>query len=193
MSVMNRPDAGPQPQHAIERDGAAWSQPDRQIVSGPFAVATRNENELVLRRRDDYVGVRSGNIAEVEFFRTAIADALPGYERDESDMILVRYTPRLADLMPGAVRADAVLGPAAWSAYIRFDHTHPVTANLDLRRSIETLLLRLRLRTSSWQPAESFRRRCKGTHRTSRFVSSPTRRASISSAQASAASSSSPG
>jgi ABC-type transport system substrate-binding protein len=51
-------------------------------------------------------------------------------------MILVRYTPRLADLMPGAVRADAVLGPAAWSAYIRFDHTHPVTANLDLRRAL---------------------------------------------------------
>jgi oligopeptide transport system substrate-binding protein len=136
MSVMNRPDAGPQPQHAIEREGAAWSEPARQVVSGPFAVATRSERGLVLRRRDDYAGVRSGNIAEVEFFRSAIADALPSYERDETDMILVRYTPRLADLMPGAVRADAVLGPAAWSAYIRFDHTHPVTSNLDLRRAL---------------------------------------------------------
>src|SRR5439155_15055043 len=51
MSVMNRPDAGPQPQHAIEREGAAWSEPGRQVVSGPFAVATRSERELVLRRR----------------------------------------------------------------------------------------------------------------------------------------------
>jgi len=136
LSVMNRPDGGPQPQHAIDRDGAAWSQPDRQVVSGPFAVAARTEDSVVLRRRDDYTGARSGNVAEVEFYRTAIMDALPGYERDETDMILVRYTPRLADLVPGAVRADAVLGPAAWSAYIRFDHTHPVTANLDLRRAL---------------------------------------------------------
>jgi ABC-type transport system substrate-binding protein len=33
-------------------------------------------------------------------------------------------------------RSDAVLGPAAWSAYIRFDHTHPVTGSLDLRRAL---------------------------------------------------------
>jgi ABC-type oligopeptide transport system substrate-binding subunit/class 3 adenylate cyclase len=136
MSVMNRPDAGPQPQHAIERDGTEWSQPHRQVVSGPFAVATRKEQELVLRRRDDYRGTRLGNVTEVEFFRSAIANALPSYERDETDIVLGRYTPRLADLMPGAVRADAVLGPAAWSAYIRFDHTHPATSNLDLRRAL---------------------------------------------------------
>ena len=71
--------------------GEAWCEADRQVVSGPFAVAARTENTLVLRRRDDYAGVRSGNVAEVEFFRTAIVDALPGYERDETDMILVRY------------------------------------------------------------------------------------------------------
>jgi ABC-type transport system substrate-binding protein len=38
--------------------------------------------------------------------------------------------------MPGAVRSDAVLGPASWSAYIRFDHTDPLIANLDLRRAL---------------------------------------------------------
>jgi peptide/nickel transport system substrate-binding protein/oligopeptide transport system substrate-binding protein len=38
--------------------------------------------------------------------------------------------------MPGAVRADATLGPAAWSAYIRFDHTDPVTRDEDLRRAL---------------------------------------------------------
>ena len=136
MSVMNRPDGGPQPQHAIERGGDTWSQLDRQVVSGPFAVAARTEDRLVLRRRPDYNGGRIGNVAEVEFHRSAIADALPAYERDETDMILVRYTPRLADLMPRAVRTDAVLGPPTWSAYIRFDHTQPVTANLDLRLAL---------------------------------------------------------
>ena len=51
-------------------------------------------------------------------------------------MVLVRYTPRLADLMPGAVREDAVLGPPAWSAYIRFDHTRSAAGNVDLRRAL---------------------------------------------------------
>ena len=126
MSVVNRPDGGPQPRHAI--DGIA----EARVVSGAFEVAERTGERLVLQRRSE----RSGNVAEVELYRTAIADALPGYEHGETDLILVRYTPRLADLMPGAVREDAVLGPPAWSAYIRFDHTHPVAGNLELRRAL---------------------------------------------------------
>jgi ABC-type oligopeptide transport system substrate-binding subunit/class 3 adenylate cyclase len=126
MSVMNRPDGGPQPRHAI--DGVA----EARVVSGAFEVAERTDDRLVLRRRAE----RQGNIAEVELYRTAIVDALPEYERGETDLILVRYTPRLADLMPGAVREDAVLGSPAWSAYIRFDHTHPVAGNLELRRAL---------------------------------------------------------
>src|SRR5204863_945905 len=108
---------------AMEGIGAA------RVVSGAFEVAERGDDRLVLRRRSE----RPGNVAEVELYRTAIADALPEYERSETGLILVRYTPRLADLMPGAVREDAVLGPPAWSAYIRFDHTHPVAGNLELR------------------------------------------------------------
>jgi peptide/nickel transport system substrate-binding protein len=123
---MNRPDSGPQPRHAV--DGIA----EARVVSGAFEVAERTDERLVLRRRSE----RPGNVAEVELYRTAIADALPEYERGETDLILVRYTPRLADLMPGAIREDAVLGPPAWSAYIRFDHTHPVAGNLELRRAL---------------------------------------------------------
>jgi len=36
----------------------------------------------------------------------------------------------------GAVVADASLGPAAWSAYIAFDHADPVLSNVDLRRAL---------------------------------------------------------
>ena len=136
MSVMNRPDGGAQPRHAIERDGDAWTEPGRQVVSGPFEQVARDDSRLVLRRREDYRGNRAGNVSEVEVYRTSIADALPVFERGETDLILVRYTPRLADLMPGAVRPDAVIGPAAWSAYLRFDHTHPVTTSLELRRAL---------------------------------------------------------
>jgi ABC-type oligopeptide transport system substrate-binding subunit len=126
MSVMNRPDAGPQPRHAM--DGVA----EARVVSGAFEVAERTDERLVLRRRAE----RPGNVAEVELYRTAIVEALPEYERGETDLILVRYTPRLADLMPGEVREDAVLGSPAWSAYIRFDHTDPVAGNLELRRAL---------------------------------------------------------
>ncbi len=136
MSVMNRPDGGPQPRHAIERDGDAWTEPGRQVVSGPFAVAERTDDRLVLRRRAEYAQPRRGNVAEAELFREEVGNALPRYERGEMDMILGRYTPRLADLMPGTAQRHAALGPASWSGYIRFDHTHPVTGNLDLRRAL---------------------------------------------------------
>jgi ABC-type oligopeptide transport system substrate-binding subunit/class 3 adenylate cyclase len=126
MSVMNRPDGGPQPRHAI--DGVA----DARVVSGAFEVADRSDDRLVLRRR----GARPGNVAEVEFVREELSEALPAYGREDLDMVLVRYTPRLADLMPGAIHPDAAIGAAAWSGYIRFDHTDPVTRDLDFRRAL---------------------------------------------------------
>src|SRR5439155_18478463 len=75
MSVMNRPDGGPQPRHALERDGAAWVDAGKQVVSGPFQTTSRTEDELVLERRADDISPRSGNVREVRFFRTSIADA----------------------------------------------------------------------------------------------------------------------
>ena len=38
--------------------------------------------------------------------------------------------------MPGSVHRRRGHRPAAWSAYIRFDHTDPVTGNLDFRRAL---------------------------------------------------------
>ena len=51
MSVMNRPDGGPQPRHAIEAT-ALWTEPDAQVVSGAFRIAERTDDLLVLERRD---------------------------------------------------------------------------------------------------------------------------------------------
>jgi ABC-type oligopeptide transport system substrate-binding subunit/class 3 adenylate cyclase len=136
MSVMNRPDGAPQPSHAIEGAGDAWTEPGKQVGSGAFTVEERSDDELVLRRGEDYMRPRPGNVSRVEFFRSSIEDALLPYGRDEVDQILVRYTPKLADLMPGDVHPDAHLGPAAWSGYLRFDHADPVTSNLELRRAL---------------------------------------------------------
>lgn len=136
MSVMNRPDSAPQPRHAIEAHGAEWTQPAKQVTSGPFQVAVRTDNTLLLRRRADYLGPHTGNAVEIELYQCAVSAALPDHADGRTDMILVRYTPRLADLMPRAEPEGALIGPASWSAYIRFDHTDPVTGNLELRRAL---------------------------------------------------------
>jgi ABC-type oligopeptide transport system substrate-binding subunit/class 3 adenylate cyclase len=134
MSVMNRPDGGPQPRHAIERDGDAWTEIGSQVVSGAFRIASRTDDVLVLERRTDGAP-RPGNAARIELVRSEVGDAIEPYARDELDVVTVRYTPRLADLVPH-VAADASLGSAAWSAYIAFDHADPVLSNLDLRRGL---------------------------------------------------------
>jgi ABC-type oligopeptide transport system substrate-binding subunit/class 3 adenylate cyclase/tetratricopeptide (TPR) repeat protein len=137
MSMMNRPDGGPQPRHAIEQHGEAWAEPERQVVSGPFRIAERTDDRLTLVRRSEYGNVaRTGNVERVELVGTSLPDALELYERDELDMITVRYTPRLADQVRAESRDDAVFGPAAWTAYLAFDHSHPGAANADFRRAL---------------------------------------------------------
>jgi ABC-type oligopeptide transport system substrate-binding subunit/class 3 adenylate cyclase len=126
MSVMNRPDGGPQPRHAVE------GIEDARVVSGAFEVAERTDERLVLRRRSE----RPGNVAEVELVRRELADSVAEYERGEVDLVPIRYTPVYADLMPEPLHEDVRLGGAGWSGYIRFDHTDPVTGNADFRRAL---------------------------------------------------------
>lgn len=141
MSVVNRPDGGPQPRHAIEAAGDAWTAD--QVVSGSFRVVHLTDDSVVLERRPGQTR-RTGNVARVEYRRAAAADSLAAYARDELEVIAVRYTPRLADLMPPDT-PDATLGPAAWSGYLSFDHGHPETSKLDLRRALALAVDRERL------------------------------------------------
>ena len=141
MSVVNRPDGAPQPRHAIEAAGDAWT--DDQVVSGAFRVVARDDDTLVLGRRPGETP-RAGNVTRVEYRRSSADASRSAYARGELDMIAVRYTPRLADLMP-AETPDASMGPAAWSGYLAFDHCHPDTAKLDLRRALALAVDRERL------------------------------------------------
>jgi ABC-type oligopeptide transport system substrate-binding subunit/class 3 adenylate cyclase len=126
MSVMNRPDGGPQPRHAVA--GIA----DARVVSGAFEVAEQTDERLVLRRRSE----RPGNVAEVELVRRELTESVAEYERGEVDLVPVRYTPVYADLMPEPLHEDVRLSGAGWSGYIRFDHTDAVTGNADFRRAL---------------------------------------------------------
>ncbi|MGZ8651760.1 MAG: ABC transporter substrate-binding protein [Actinomycetota bacterium] len=135
MSVMNRPDGGPQPRHAIEGADGSWTNAGRQVVSGAYHVVEETDDRITLERQPNDVGSRVGNIRRVEFVRSSVADAIDPYERGDLDIVTVRYTPKLADLVP-TVRDDAKLGPAAWSGYLGFDHAHPMLSNLDFRRAL---------------------------------------------------------
>src|SRR5262249_26777798 len=64
LGVANRPDCGPQPRHAIERHGKAWTDPRHQVVSGAFLPVERTPERVVLERRDDKR--RTGNVRRVE-------------------------------------------------------------------------------------------------------------------------------
>ena len=92
----------------------------------------------MLERRADYANVvRCGNIERVEYrARHDRRGDRRSYERGELDMVAVRYTPRLADRVAGAPAADAVIGPAAWTAYLAFDHRDPMVSNRDFRRAL---------------------------------------------------------
>jgi ABC-type oligopeptide transport system substrate-binding subunit/class 3 adenylate cyclase len=135
MSVMNRPDGGPQPQHAIERDGDAWTEVGKQVVSGAYEIAEREEERLVLRRRDRPGMAHGGNVVAIEYVRLGIPDAIDRYERDELDAVTVRYTPKTADLVPG-MADDANLGAASWSGFLAFRHADPRVANVEVRRAL---------------------------------------------------------
>ncbi len=141
MSVVNRPDGAPQPRHAIEALGDEWTAD--QVVSGAFRVVAQDEGSLVLERRRGETP-RAGNVTRVEYHRSSADASRSAYARDELDMIAVRYTPRLADLMP-AETPDASMGPAAWSGYLAFDHRHPDTSKLELRRALALAVDRERL------------------------------------------------
>ena len=132
MSVMNRPDGGPQPRHAIAAPGNAWVA-DGRVVSGAFSILERGTDRLVLERRP--VGRRTGNVARVEYRQMPLASAVAPYVDGELDLVAVRYTPRLADIGPRDL-PDLRLGPPTWSGYLAFRHTDPVYGDVRLRRAL---------------------------------------------------------
>src|SRR5262249_12600709 len=136
LSAMNRPDGGPQPRHAIAERGDAWTATGDQVVSGAYRIAARDEDALVLERRADYANrTRPGNVGRVAYAGMSIGDALPHYAAGDLEMVAVRYTPRLADRVEHAPHGDTVIGPAAWTAYLAFDHADAMVSNALFRRA----------------------------------------------------------
>ena len=173
MSVMNRPDGGPQPRHAIERDGDAWTETGKQVVSGAFEIAERHPDRLVLRRRrGPRAHPRPGNVATVEYVRQgdprrdrrlrprrARRGHRPVHAEDGRPRAgrLGRRAPRRREL----VRVPRVPPRRPEDG----ERRAPAGAR-QRDRSGDARRARAR-RTSSWRTAASCRRRCRGTRRTS--------------------------
>ena len=132
MSVMNRPDGGPA---AATRDRGRGSVVDgggppggERRVPGR-AGGRRSAHARATAERHRPPGSATSGASSI--VRSSVADAIEPYERGDLDIATVRYTPKLADLVP-TVRDDAQLGPAAWSGYFGFDHAHPVMSERGL-------------------------------------------------------------
>jgi ABC-type oligopeptide transport system substrate-binding subunit/class 3 adenylate cyclase len=134
LSVMNRPDGGPQPRHAIERDGDSWTGAG-QVVSGAFAIAERSTDRLTLARRPSPGSVRTGNVETVSIEQMQIDEATRRFDSDDLELATVRYTPRLADLMSGDHPHQRV-GPPTWSGYLAFRHADPVVGDVRVRKAL---------------------------------------------------------
>ena len=125
MSVMNRPDGGPQPRHAIERDGDAWTRPDaggeRRVPRSPSGTTIAR---AATRRRAEYAATGQRGDAS--------STAQETRRRDRR-----AYAARRARHGRRAVHAEArrpdarrrpptrTSEPRAWSGYLAFDHADP--------------------------------------------------------------------
>ena len=132
---MNRPDGGPQPRHAIEADGDAWTDAGRQVVSGAFRVAerTRRARRSRATARGEHRPV--GQRRRCAYVRSAVRDAIEPYERDDLDIVTVRYTPKLADLVPEGVD-DAHVGRRDVVRVHRVRSRGSRVADVDVRRAL---------------------------------------------------------
>jgi ABC-type transport system substrate-binding protein/class 3 adenylate cyclase len=133
MSVVNRPDSGPFPRHALARDGDTWTEPERQVVSGPFRQLERGNDRLVLGRNEGYAGAHRGNVARVEITRATADESLGPLERGELDLARVMYTPRTSDHVRSVAAGS---GPLTWTAYLGFRHSDPALGEPEVRLAL---------------------------------------------------------
>lgn len=133
MSVVNRPDGGPQPQHAYEAHGEAWLEPEHEVVSGAFSQVERGSELVELRRRPDPSVGRAGNVGRVRWQRMTGESLLTAFRDGEVD---------LADL--GAVLSapadisstDVVLSAPASLISLVFDFRDPLVGNRHVRLAL---------------------------------------------------------
>lgn len=132
LSMVNRPDAGPQPRHAIEEHGKGWTDPGRIVVSGAFSIADSSETCFVLERRTGSPP-RAGNVRRVEI--GTLDDPRQEAVTAELDLGWGHWVLDAAASV--GIEGDEVrLQPAAGVYYLVLDHRDPHIGRLELRRAL---------------------------------------------------------
>ena len=136
MSVMNRPDGGPQPRHAIEADGCVLDRrgsagrerrvPDRRADGRSARARTAAERRRIAGRQHPARRVRP--LVGGRRRRPATSVAISTSGRSATRRGSRTWCPPFAP--------THTLGPAAWSGYFGFDLAHPVLSNVDFRRAL---------------------------------------------------------
>jgi oligopeptide transport system substrate-binding protein len=146
--VVNRPDGGPQPRHAIERLGDSWIDLANQVVSGPFRRTKVTPNLTVLERRSDYQGWRSGNVKRVELHTEPPVSIGDNYRRSERDLVFggAPFGTESYGEMPSS---ELRMEPTAWTMYLMLRHTDGPASDLRYRRALAHTVDRHRLQTKS--------------------------------------------
>ncbi|HXG75709.1 MAG TPA: ABC transporter substrate-binding protein [Gaiellaceae bacterium] len=134
LSMVNRPDAGPQPRHAIEAHGDAWTEPSRLVASGAFTLAEVSADRVVLERRPES-RARPGNVRRVELSSPPLDVASERYASDELDIVWGLAAVEIAERHV-ATEGDLRLEPAAGLEYLVLDHRDPAIARVELRRAL---------------------------------------------------------
>ena len=130
-SMVNRPDAGPQPRHAIERHGDEWTSPTNFVGSGGFTLAEAGSERVVLERQAGARG-RQGNVRRVELVRNDITALRASYDAGTLQMT----TPGLDFELDSEPASELYLSPVAYFGWLLFDHDHPDLARLEVRRAL---------------------------------------------------------
>ena len=145
-SMVNRPDAGPQPRHAIEESGDGWTAPGTIVTSGAFGLAKRDTDEVILERRRGSGG-RRGNIARVELVRTSVDELRQAYPGADVDLVWGLGVVEESAEITGAAD-DLRLEPAAGLDYLVIDHRDPSLAQLEFRQALGHAIDRSELEAS---------------------------------------------
>lgn len=133
MWVLNRPEAGPQPRHAIEAHGDEWLTPKNQVVSGPFRMVEYANDGLVLERRGEYTAPRGGNVRRIEWSAPSDED-VDLYRRGQVDLFNTRF--RDDESLALELPDQRYSWPPTYVGYLIFDHSHPVTGDRDFRAAL---------------------------------------------------------
>ncbi len=135
LSMLNRPDCGPQPQHVIERHGDEWHHPEHIATSGAFRRVEASANHVVLERRPDYQGSRFGNVARVEWQTGPSSLAVQAYLDGELDLLWLGRGWHGDHV--GRLQADVIFPePHAGLTYLFFDVANRWAAERDFRLAL---------------------------------------------------------